>query len=86
MTEYDNTNRGSIWRNEKKQTEQHPDFTGKCDINGVEFWIAGWKRKAGDNPKSPALRLAFTPKDEPKPTPVTPQQPAAADFDDDIPF
>ena len=26
MMEYDNTNRGSIWKNEKKETEKHPDF------------------------------------------------------------
>jgi len=28
--EYDNTNRGSIWKNDKKETENHPDFTGSA--------------------------------------------------------
>ena len=48
--EFDNTNRGAIWKNEKKETEKHPDFTGSLDVNGVEFWVSAWKRKADAGP------------------------------------
>ena len=39
MSNYDNTNRGSIWKNDKKQTDSHPDFTGSLNVNGVEYWV-----------------------------------------------
>ena len=78
--EYDRTNRGSIWKNDKKQTDNHPDFTGSLDVNGVEYWVSAWKRKPDANPKAPALSFSIKPKEaqpEPKPEP---------DFDDPIPF
>ena len=40
--DYDNTNRGAIFRNEKKSTEKHPDMNGSINIEGKEYWISGW--------------------------------------------
>lgn len=84
MAEYDNTNRGQIWKNDKKETEKHPDFKGDINIEGKEYWISAWKRKEGANPKAPALSFAVQPKDKAQQS----QSPAAPpnDFDDDIPF
>jgi len=62
--EYDNTNRGSIWMNDKKDTENHPDFKGSLNVNGQEFWVSAWKRKEGANPKSPALSFSIQAKEE----------------------
>ena len=58
---YDNNNRGSIWKNEKKTTDKHPDFTGKATIDGVDYYVSAWKRGPDDNPKAPALRFSVTP-------------------------
>lgn len=66
MTEYDNTNRGSIWKNDDKQSDKHPDFKGSLNVNGVEYWVSAWKRKEGANPKSPALSMSIKPKEEQK--------------------
>ena len=78
--EYDNTNRGSIWKNEKQTTEKHPDFTGSLNVNGVEFWVSAWRRKPGANPKAPALSFSIKQKEEAS-------APLATDFDSsDIPF
>ena len=80
MTDFDNTNRGSIWKNDKKETEKHPDFTGSLNVDGVEYWVSAWKRKPDANPKAPALSFSIKPKEAaPAKTP---------DFDDalDIPF
>ena len=57
MTDYDNTNRGSVWGNEDK-TPENPtwaDFKGSINIEGVEYWLNAWKRKPDANPKSPSL-------------------------------
>lgn len=80
---YDNTNRGSIWKNDRKEKDTHPDFTGTLNVNGEEFWVSAWKRKPDANPKAPALSFSVKPKEEQKAAPPK-EQPA--DFDDDIPF
>jgi hypothetical protein len=64
MSNYDNTNRGSIWKNDDKQTDNHPDFKGSLNVNGVEYWVSAWKRKEGANPKSPALSFTIKPKEQ----------------------
>ena len=67
MSEYDNTNRGSIWKNDDKQSDKHPDFKGSLNVNGVDYWVSAWKRKEGANPKAPALSFTVKPKEEQKP-------------------
>lgn len=87
MTEYDRTNRGSIWRNEKKDIKDvydtKPDFTGTLNVEGREFYVSAWKRKEGANPKSPALSMSIKPKEEhqsisERATPKAPNNYAAA--------
>jgi|SRR5687768_16938952 len=63
MTGYSNENRGSIWKNDKKETDKHPDFTGSLNVNGVDYWVSAWKRKEGANPKAPALSFTVKPKE-----------------------
>ncbi len=63
MTEYDNTNRGSIWKNERKTKDTHPDFTGSINVEGREYFFDAWKRKEGAGPKAPALTFKVKPKD-----------------------
>lgn len=41
---YDDTNRGTLWLDENKKSEKHPDFSGKLNIAGVEHYVSGWKR------------------------------------------
>ena len=83
--EYDNTNRGSIWPNDKKLTEKHPDFTGSLNIEGVDYWVSAWKRAPDANPKAPSLSFSVKRKDE-KPAQQAPQATNMPDFDDPIPF
>lgn len=42
---YDNTNKGSLFRNQKKQKPSHPDFTGKVNVGGVEYYLSGWNKQ-----------------------------------------
>ena len=57
--EFDNTNRGSLWKNDGKVQDSQPDFRGDLNVNGQEYWVSGWKRKEGANPKSPALSFSI---------------------------
>jgi hypothetical protein len=84
--EYDNTNRGSIWKNDKKETDKHPDFTGSMNVEGVEYWVSAWKRKEAASPNAPALSFSVKPKEQQQPGPNS-QSMRGDDFrDDDIPF
>jgi len=87
MSGYDNNNRGSVWKNEDRKSESHPQFKGSAEVNGVEYWVSGWLRKADANPKAPAMSFSFTVKDQQ----TAKSQPTVApvndfDADGDIPF
>jgi len=86
--DYDNTNRGSIWKNEKKESETHPDFTGSLNVNGTEYWVSAWKRKPDQSDKAPALSFTVKPKDgaPAKKASTGTKSTSSADFEDDIPF
>jgi len=85
MADFDNTNRGSIWKNDKKTTENHPDFTGSINVEGKEFWVSAWKRKADANPKAPALSFSVQPK-EPYVNPAKETVDNSGFEDSEIPF
>lgn len=42
MTQYDNTNRGTLFTNDRKTSEKHPDLKGSINIEGKEYWLSGW--------------------------------------------
>lgn len=83
---YDNTNKGSIWKNEKRTSEDSPDFTGSLNVEGREFWFNAWKRKEGANEKAPALSFSIKLKEAKAPYKVEPPAKSApakgASFDD----
>lgn len=43
MAEFDNTNRGVLFNNKEKKTQDsHPDYSGSINFNGVDCWLSGW--------------------------------------------
>ncbi len=75
-------NDGAIWKNEDRKSDRHPHFKGSATVAGVEYWVSAWKRDPDGNPKAPALRFSFTPKDDrPAERPAEPPP-----LDDDMPF
>jgi len=80
---YDDTNRGAIWRNERKESDRHPDFNGNLNVEGVEYWVSAWKRAPDAKPNSPALKFSIKRKEEKRPEP---QANGGLDPSDPIPF
>lgn len=44
--QYDDTNRGVLFQNEKDGNESRPDFTGKINVDGVEKRLAAWTKES----------------------------------------
>ena len=73
---YSTENSAFIGKNDRKESDKHPDIKGSGEIGGVQYWIAGWKNAKG-------YGLRFTPKDEAK----AGKSAATVDFvDDDLSF
>ena len=41
MSEYDNTNSGTFFVNDRKEKPNHPDYSGKINVEGNEYYLKG---------------------------------------------
>jgi uncharacterized protein (DUF736 family) len=94
--QYDNELRGASFKNDRKTTDNHPNYKGSATIEGVEYWLSTWVKTSKDGTKY--LSHSFSPKEvqnrpqdaliaDNKPM----REPAKAtaivdDMDDDLPF
>ena len=78
MTEYDNTNRGVLFKAKDRKSDKHPEYTGSMNVDGTDHWLSAWvnESKAGQK----YFSLSIKPKSEPK------APPKSEDFDEEIPF
>ena len=77
--EYDNTNRGVLFKNDRKESDRHPEYKGSINVNGEEFWLSSWV-KDGKNGKF--MSLSVTPKNDRLAQPVA----ASGAHEEDVPF
>jgi hypothetical protein len=90
-------NSGTIFVNDRKEKETHPDRSGTAMIDGVMYYVSGWIKEGA---KGKFLSLAFKRKDDqPQAASITQQAQATIrkpdpissglrrdDMDDSIPF
>ena len=84
--EYDNTNKGALFRNDDKDPndDKDRDYSGSLNVEGTEYWLSGYVRTSKSGRKF--LSLSVKPKQE-KPKQDSPSKKSSADdFNDPIPF
>ena len=73
-------NSGVLFKNDRKESEKHPDYKGYLTVNNQEFWLSAWI-KEGKIGKY--MGLAISPKEDYQ----SKQAPKKASFEDsDLPF
>jgi hypothetical protein len=72
---------GVLFRNDRRENDRQPEFTGSITVAGVSYWLSAWVKEGRSGVKF--FSLAVKPKTE---TPDKPKPPRAEEFQDSIPF
>jgi uncharacterized protein (DUF736 family) len=72
---------GSLFKNEDRETEQHPHYRGSITIGGQQYWLSAWLKEGKNGKKFMSLSA------QPKKAPVQKVAPKVEEkFEDDIPW
>lgn len=77
---------GTLFKNDKRETDKHPLYRGSALIDGVAYWMSAWVNKiqGGDNAGQSYMALKFDKKDQQSGGSRTSDNTALED--DEVPF
>ena len=90
MSEYQQKdNSGALFKNDKKESDSHPDYKGSAMIDGSDYWVSGWINTSNAGTKY--MKFSYSPKEQVHNNGVQQVQAAVggmsmAQLEDDIPF
>jgi len=77
-------NKGSIFKNNFKKSDTHPDYKGNINVDGKEKEISLWVKTQKDGTTKYFSASISEPYKKPESKPAAPQQ--EAKVEDDLPF
>ena len=80
--EYDNTNRGALFKNTRREKDSHPEYNGTINVDGVDYWLSAWVK---DGQKGKFFSLSVKAKDADA-VPKRNAPPSPFEDDSSIPF
>lgn len=88
MPQYDNTNSGVMFKNDRKTKETQPGWKGTVNIGGQEYWVSGWVNEIKGGPRrgEKMISMQLQEKEPQHSTPQAPTADPADEYEDDIPF
>jgi hypothetical protein len=90
MPDFDNTNRGALFKNtdDDKVEGKHPDYRGNINVDGTEYWLSAWLKTSKNGMKYMLLSIKPKNADTAKPKNETARSAGGGPvpFDDNIPF
>jgi uncharacterized protein (DUF736 family) len=72
---------GALFKNQEKQSDNHPDYRGNIRINGQDMWLSAWIKTSKSGTKY--MSLSAQPKEKKAAPPA--RGVLTEPFDDDIP-
>ena len=84
MADYDNTNKGALYKNDSRRDDKDAEYSGSINVGGVDYWLSAWVnvgKEGGKLEGKKYFRLTVKPK-----TAAQQKRPPAQDVDTDFPF
>ena len=57
MTYETKPNTGTLWKNDRKEKDTHPDYRGSINVDGHEYEISAWIKSKKDGGKFMSLAI-----------------------------
>lgn len=77
----------SLFKNDRKESENHPDYTGSGKVGGREVWVSAWVKETKDGRKYFSGSYRFK-ENQPETDPQAPLERVdlTKELNDDLPF
>ena len=79
--QFDDSNRGALFKNDRKTEPNHSDYNGSINVGGHDYWLNAWLKTSRDGKKFMSLSVKLKDGKPPAPTKSVKEE-----MDDEIPF